>query len=264
MPQTDLVIEGEAAVITAGGSGIGERIATRLTAAGVDVVINDVDEGALAEAADDLAGSPGRVETVVGDASETAVADALVDAAREAFGSLDIVVNNVGIAGPTEPCEEITKAEFLRTLEVNVGSTFAVSKAAIPHLKAQEYGRIVNLSSVSGKRPLRDRTPYTTSKMGVIGFTRTLATELAEHGITVNAICPGSVEGPRLDDVIENQARSQGRPAEEVEREFRDASPQNEFVSAGDVAETALFLCSRGADRITGQDLNVSAGKVMY
>ena len=264
MPQTDLRIDGESAIVTAGGSGIGERIATRLTAAGVDVVLNDVDETALAGAASDLDANPGRVETVGGDASEPTVADALVETACETFGSPEIVVNNVGIAGPTEPCEAITQEEFMHTLAVNVGSAFAVSKAAIPHLKDQAYGRIVNLSSVSGKRPLRDRTPYTTSKMGVIGFTRTLATELAEHGITVNAICPGSVQGPRLDDVIEKQARSQDRPVEDVEREFRRASPQNEFVDASDIAEMVMFLCSQSADRITGQDVNVSAGKVMY
>jgi NAD(P)-dependent dehydrogenase (short-subunit alcohol dehydrogenase family) len=100
--------------------------------------------------------------------------------------------------------------------------------------------------------------------MGVIGFTRTLAVELADDDVTVNAICPGSVAGPRLDAVIEGQAESQERSFESVEREFREVSPMNEFVEAGDVADAVLFLCSERARRMTGQDLNVTAGIVMY
>jgi NAD(P)-dependent dehydrogenase (short-subunit alcohol dehydrogenase family) len=117
---------------------------------------------------------------------------------------------------------------------------------------------------MSGKRPLRDRTPYTTSKMGVIGFTRTLALELADDGVTVNAVCPGSVAGPRLEAVIREQAASQGRPREEVEREFREISPMNVFVEADDVADAVVFLCSERAARMTGQDVNVTAGVTMY
>jgi 2-hydroxycyclohexanecarboxyl-CoA dehydrogenase len=100
--------------------------------------------------------------------------------------------------------------------------------------------------------------------MGVIGFTRTLAFELADHDVNVNAICPGSVEGPRLDAVIEGQADSQGRPVAEVEAEFRSASPMDEFVTADDIADAVLVLCSERTSHVTGQDLNVSAGIVMY
>lgn len=264
MPQTTVSVEGESAILTGGGSGIGRQIAAELTDAGVDVVINDIDEQALATTKDALASNPGRVQTVAGDTSNENVAATLVETALEAFGSLEIVVNNVGIAGPTKPCEDIEKEEFLQTLNVNIGSAFVVSKHSIPHLKDGEYGRIVNISSISGKRPLRDRTPYTTSKMGIIGFTRTLATELASYDINVNAICPGSVKGPRLNDVIRKQAENQDRPIKEVEKEFREVSPKNEFVNASNIADAVLFLCSTSADKITGQDINVSAGVVMY
>lgn len=97
---------------------------------------------------------------------------------------------------------------------------------------------------MNGKRPLRNRTPYTTSKMGVIEFTRTLVAELADNDMTVNAVCLGSVVGPRLRNVIEKQAESQERPYEEVEREFREVAPMDDFVKAGDVADAVLFLCS--------------------
>lgn len=263
MPRADLTIAGDSAAITAGGSGIGRQIASHLAEAGVDVAINDVDPEALAEAKEALADAEGSVVTVEGDASDPEDVESFVDAAVSAFGGLDLVVNNVGIAGPTKPCEEITSEEFMGTLEVNLGGLFNTTRAAIPHLK-EGGGRVVNISSMSGKRPLRDRTPYTTSKMGVIGFTRTLAVELAEEDVTVNAICPGSVEGPRLRRVIEGQAESQGRSYEDVEQEFKSVSPMNEFVQAEDVADAVLFLCSERADHVTGQDVNVTAGITMY
>lgn len=264
MPRADLTLPGETAIITGAGAGIGREIANRLTTAGVDVVINDIDETVLEEACDALDENDGGCLSLAGDASDPETARRLVEMAVEDFGSLDVVVNNVGIAGPTKPCEEISVDEFIDTLEVNLGSMFATSSAAIPHLRAGQEGRIVNLSSMSGKRPLEFRTPYTTSKMGVIGFTRTLATELASEEVTVNAICPGSVQGERLVSVIEGQAKSQGRPYDEVEREFREVSPMNQFVRPTDVADTVLFLCSEQAGRMTGQDINVTAGITMY
>jgi NAD(P)-dependent dehydrogenase (short-subunit alcohol dehydrogenase family) len=265
MSATDLSLVGESAVVTGAGRGIGRRIAEALLDAGVDVAINDIDADALAEAADALDGTDGDLLTHEADASDPDAAAAFVEAAADAFGGLDIVVNNVGIAGPTKPCEEITHEEFMSTLSVNLGSLFNTTSAAIPHLKrGGGGGRVVNVSSMSGKRPLEDRTPYTTSKMGVIGFTRTLAVELADHDVNVNAVCPGSVAGPRLDAVIEAQAASQDRPVAEVEAEFRSASPMDEFVTAGDVADAVLVLCSERTRRVTGQDLNVTAGIVMY
>lgn len=264
MPQTSLILPGEAAVVTGAGAGIGREIATRLTEAGVDVAINDVDESALAETAAALETNDGDLRTLAADGSDPDAARALVETAVDEFGGLQIVVNNIGIAGPTKPCEDISTDEFVETLEINLGAMFSTARAAIPHLRESESGRIVNLSSMSGKRPLRDRTPYTTAKMGVIGFTRTLATELASDDVTVNAVCPGSVEGERLEAVIEGQARSQNRPVEEVEREFKQVSPMAQFVQAGDVADTVLFLCSEQAERMTGQDLNVTAGIVMH
>lgn len=264
MPQAELRVPGEVAVITGAGAGIGREIVDHLTAIGIDVALNDLDEEALAEIRDAMAGNDGDLVALHGDASAPEEAERLVETAVDEFGTVDILVNNIGIAGPTKACEDLTHEEFVGTLEVNLGAMFATSKAAIPYLREGEGGRVVNLSSMSGKRPLRDRTPYTTSKMGVIGFTRTLATELADDDVTVNAICPGSVEGERLDAVIEGQAESQGRPLSDVETEFREVSPMKEFVAASDVADTVLFLCSEKADRMTGQDLNVTAGIVMY
>mgnify|MGYP000185734820 CR=1 FL=1 len=264
MSKTDLAIPGERAVVTAAGSGIGREIARQLLQSGVDVVINDIDKAAVESALDDFSELDGTVRAVQGNARNSDDMEALIESAVDQFGGLDILVNNVGIAGPTKACEDITTEEFMTTLETNLGGHFNATRAAIPHLKRGSDGRIVNISSMSGKRPLANRTPYTTAKMGVIGFTRTLAVELASAGITVNAVCPGSVSGPRLEHVIEGQAESESRPYEEVEEEFRSVSPMNAFVEPSDVAQTVLYLCSTGANKVTGQDINVTAGVCMY
>lgn len=263
MPESDLSLVGESAVVTGAGRGIGRQIAATLAEAGVSVAISDIDSDALIEAERALADRDGEIVTYQADASDPAETEAFVSAAAEAFDGIDLCINNVGIAGPTKPCEDITHDEFMSTLSVNLGGLFNTTSTAIPYLK-RGGGRVVNIASMSGKRPLEDRTPYTTSKMGVIGFTRTLAVELADHDVNVNAICPGSVEGPRLDAVIEGQASSQNRSVEDVEAEFRSASPMDEFVTAQDVADAVLVLCSERTQRITGQELNVSAGIVMY
>jgi NAD(P)-dependent dehydrogenase (short-subunit alcohol dehydrogenase family) len=264
MPKAEFAIPGESAVITASGSGIGLQIAKSLAATGVDVCINDIDDSALEKATRELEDAPGRVVPVVGDASQPEDMERLVETAVDSFGGVDILVNNVGIAGPTKPTEEISSEEFLRTLEVNLGGHFNTVRAAIPHLRESDAGRVVCISSMSGKRPLKDRTPYTTSKMGVIGFVRTLAVELAADDITVNAICPGSVEGPRIERVIKNQAENQERSYEDVEQEFKAASPMEELIQSTDIADTVLYLCSEQASHVTGQDLNVTAGACMY
>jgi len=264
MPRADLTIPGDRAAVSAAGSGIGREIARQLVSAGVDVAINDIDADALEETKKELDDTPGEIVTKQGDASDPDAMAEFIETAAAAFGGLDILVNNVGIAGPTKPCEEVTYEEFMRTLRINNGGQFAATKAAIPHLKESDAGRVVNLSSISGKRPLEHRTPYTTAKMGVIGFTRTLAVELAPHDVTVNAICPGSVEGDRIESVIENQAQSRDIPYEEAKQEMTEASPMNTFVKQEDIADTVLYLCSTRAERITGQDLNVTAGIVMY
>ena len=131
-------------------------------------------------------------------------------------------------------------------------------------MKRESYGRIVNIASVTGKRPLTQRTPYAASKMGLIGFTRTLAAEVGNQDINVNAICPGSVDGPRIQQVFEQKAEATGRSYEAVRSAAEGQSPRQELVNRKDVANVVAFLCSSDADQMTGQDINVSAGKVMY
>jgi len=252
------------AIVTGGGSGIGQAIAVELATQGHDIVIADIDEAAM-EKTQDLVESKGQtaraIHTELG--NEDSV-ESTVETVIEEFGSIEILVNNAGIAGPTTPCEEVSTDEWDLTVDVNLTGPFTMCRSILPQMKDAGYGRIVNIASVTGKRPLVNRTPYAATKMGLIGFTRTLAAEVGEHDINVNAVCPGSVDGPRIKQVFEKQAEASGRTYEEVRSEVEAESPRNELVKRENVAELVSFLCSDRAGQITGQDINISAGKVMY
>ena len=264
MPRADLHIPGDHAAVTAGGAGIGRTIVSHLARAGVNVAVNDVDADALAATRDALADAPGRVLTVPGDAGDPDAMSAFVEETTRTFGGLDILVNNIGVPGPTAPAEAVSHDAFMETLRVDVGGPFAATRAAIPQLRDGDEGRVVTIASRTGKKPHPDRLPYATAKMALIGFTRTLAAELAPDGITVNAVCPGVVAGDRLDRVIAAHADEEDRPADEIAAEYRAESPMTELTQPEDVADAVLFLCSGRAARMTGQDLNVTAGRVMY
>ena len=166
--------------------------------------------------------------------------------------------------GPVKRVEDITVDEWEETMAVNLRGMFLCCKHAVPVMKRQGGGNIVNISSVTGKRPLTERVPYATSKMGVIGMTRTLAAELGRWKIRVNAVCPGAVIGPRLDRVMEGVMKFSGKTREEVIAARTEASPLRSFVDPKYIAAVVAFLCSEDAAMVTGQDINVSAGAVMY
>ena len=252
------MVSDSTAIVTGGGRGIGQAICTRLAQDGADVVIADLDADEMEETKRLVEAEGQRALAVETDVRAT------VDRALDEFGSIDILVNNAGIAGPTSPCEEIEQTEWDATMDVNLRGPFFMCRAVLPEMKDSGFGRIVNISSVTGKKPLLNRTPYAATKMGLIGFTRTLALEVGEYDINVNAICPGSVDGPRIRGVFEQQAEATDRTYDDVRAEVEAQSPRNELVQREDIANVAAYLCSEEAARITGQDINVSAGKVMY
>lgn len=264
MPSADLVIEGDRALVTAAGRGIGREIARQLAESGVDVALNDVDADAATAAADAVTTADGRVVALPADVSDRVAASELVDTTVEALGGLDILVNCVGVAGPRAPAEEISPEAFMETLAVNLGGVFNPTRFAIEHLLESDAGRIVSLSSKSAKLPRTHRLPYATAKMGLVGFTRALALELAPRGVTVNAVVPGTVAGDRLDRVMAMRAANLGIPVDEVRRRFRESSPLGVFTRPEDVAGAVLYLCSSRADRVVGQALNVTAGRLMH
>ncbi|WP_430503961.1 SDR family NAD(P)-dependent oxidoreductase [Haloparvum sp. PAK95] len=252
------------AFVTGGSQGIGREIARTLAREGANVAVaarSDAIHDVAAEI-DDRGGDALAVRTDVTD--EESVRSA-IESTVEAFGGLDVLVNNAGIAGPTAPVEDVTVAEWEETMDVNVTGMFRTTKHAAEHLRESDAGRVVNISSISGKRPLENRTPYTASKMAVIGFTRTLAFELGDDGVTVNAVCPGATKGPRIEAVIEEQAAELGVSYEEAKRRvFTDDAALGELVEPDDVADMVAYLASDAADHITAQDVNVTAGSVWY
>jgi NAD(P)-dependent dehydrogenase (short-subunit alcohol dehydrogenase family) len=175
------------------------------------------------------------------------------------FGGLDVLVNNAGIAGPTAKCEDIEPDDWERTLAVNITGQFNCARLAIPHLRRSRNASIVNLSSAAGRLGFPLRTPYAASKWAVIGFTKSLSIELGGDGIRVNAICPGSVAGPRIDAVFASKAAARGVDPSVVREEALSKTSLHRLVTADDIANTIVFLCSRAGVNISGQAIAVDA-----
>ncbi len=258
-------IKGKIAWITSSASGIGRETARLFAREGARLMLCDIDAGALEETRRELQEAGAQVAALPFDARRTADIDAVFEKLLEAYGGIDILVNNTGIAGPTKPLVDMTAEEWDETLEVNLRSHFYTIKLAAPTMCRQGSGKIVNLSSQSGKLALPNRSPYDASKMGVIGLTRCAAAELGPHGITVNTICPGPVQGARIDAVYKAYAEAQGVTLQQAEEYFVSPTMLGRAVPPGDVAQMALFLSDdERSHSITGQDFNVNCGAITY
>ncbi|HET7901604.1 MAG TPA: SDR family oxidoreductase [Candidatus Nanopelagicales bacterium] len=236
-------------MVTAGASGIGAAIASRFAAEGALVSVLDADPEAVAAVTG--------MHAVVGDCSSPSVVDAWFDDRLAAWGGLDVLVNNAGIAGPTAYVEEMSFADWRETLAVGLDSHFLTSRRAAAAMKGQGSGSIVAISSTAGLYGYGMRSPYAAAKWAVIGLVKSLAIELGPHGVRVNAICPGSVDGPRMRGVIEREAEARGVEASLVEREYVQGQSIHRFVDASEIADLAWFLASPAAAMITGQAIAV-------
>ncbi len=246
-------IAGKRVFVSAAAAGIGRVIADRFLQAGARVHVCDVDVAALAQ----LPGSAARLSGTRADVADPAQMEAVFQATADELGGLDVLVNNAGISGPTANAECIATEDWQRTIEVNLNGAFYCARLAIPMLKASGGGSIVNIASTAGLHGYPLRTPYAASKWALIGLTKTLAMELGPSGIRVNAVCPGSVEGPRIDGVFAAKAAARGVNTEEIRAAFRQKSSLRTLIAADDIAETVLFLCSDNGARISGQALAV-------
>jgi NAD(P)-dependent dehydrogenase (short-subunit alcohol dehydrogenase family) len=198
------------------------------------------------------------------DVRDEAAVGRLAEAVIGRMGSVHTVVANAGVAGPTAPLHQISLADWRDCLATDLDGVFLTFRAFVPAMIEAGEGALIAISSMTGKRPLSGRTPYAAAKMGVIGLVRTLAVELGRHRIRVNAVCPGAVAGPRIQDVVRKQAAARGITEDEALAAFTGASPLGRLVEADEVARACAFLASDGAASITGEDLNVTAGVVMY
>ncbi len=242
-------------LVTAGAAGIGREIVRALLEDGARVHICDVDTAAL-----DDARREHDVTTSVTDVAEVEQVERLFADVRTHLGGLDVLVNNAGIAGPTARVESIAAADWRRTIDVNITGQFYCTHFAVPLLRENRRGVIVNMSSVAGRFGYPFRTPYAASKWAVVGFTESLARELGSDGITVNAILPGPVEGPRIERVIRARAEQLAVSYEEMERRYLERASLRRMVSPKDIAAMVVFLCSEAGRNITGQALSVCGG----
>lgn len=236
-------------LITAGASGIGLAMARAFQETGADVWVADVDAEAIG-ALTDLRAS----HVDVSDESEVA---ALFDAVREIWGGLDVLCANAGIAGPTARLEDQPFDGWRECLDVTLGGAFLCAKHAAPMMKAARRGAMIFTSSTAGQYGFPNRAPYAAAKWGVNGLMKTVAMELGPFGIRANSICPGPVEGPRMDGVIAREAAAKGVTPEAIRAGYVAGMSMRSFVTAEDIAAMAVFLASPAARLVSGQIIAV-------
>ena len=240
-------------IVTAAGSGVGQAIAEGFLAAGACVHICDVAEASLKT----FQLKAPNLGITVADVADPLQVDNFFDQALAHLGGLDILVNNAGIAGPTGPIESISDNDWERTLDVNLNGQFYCLRRAVPLLKESGSGSIVNIASTAGLMGYPLRTPYAASKWAVVGLSKSLAAEVGVYGIRVNAICPGSIDGERMDRVITAEAQARGVNPEKIRQGYLKQSSLRTFIKAADIANLTLFICSKAGAKISGQALSV-------
>ncbi len=235
------MLEGKRIVVTGAGRGIGAAIAATARSYGAEVFGVDIDPDTAVDGQFDVT-------------DEAAVAE-LFEAAVDTMGGFDGLVNNVGIAGPTGRVEELDPAAFDHCVRVNVGSTFRCTAQAVPLIS--DGGSIINIVSTAGIFGYPLRSPYAASKWAVVGLTKTWAMELGSRRIRVNAVCPGTVDGPRMDGVIEREAAATGATVEAIRAGYTSQVSMHTFVTGGDIGEACAWLLSPSARYVSGQVLSV-------
>jgi NAD(P)-dependent dehydrogenase (short-subunit alcohol dehydrogenase family) len=246
-------LKGARVLVTAGASGIGLATARAFAQEGARVHVCDIDRTAL----EALGTTDANLERSVCDVSDRAAVARLFQEVTGSFGGLDALVNNAGIAGPTGRCEDLDPEAWDQTLATNITGQFNCARLAIPHLRLSRNASIANLSSAAGRFGFALRTPYSASKWAVIGFTKSLSIELGGDGVRVNAICPGSVSGPRIDSVIAHKAAARGVAPEVIRNELVNKASLKRLISAEDVAHAIVFLASPLAANISGHALPI-------
>lgn len=253
-------LDRKVAIVTGGGGGIGRAIALRYVREGAAVVVAGPTEEKIRAVEKEIRDEAGRALAVLADVADEASVERMVSAALDEFGQIDILVNNAGVAGPTALIPDVSREQWDHTLAVNLTGAFLCAKHALPHMIPRKTGRIINITSIAGLQAYAFRSPYCASKWGMIGLTQTLAEECGRYDITVNAIAPGPVKGPRIERVIRHRAEEMKLSFEETERQYVEPTALKRMVDEADIAAMALFLASDEGGNITGETLNISAG----
>jgi 2-dehydro-3-deoxy-L-rhamnonate dehydrogenase (NAD+) len=240
----------QTALVTGAGAGIGQVIATRLAAAGARVAVADINEASAQAVATRIGGGAFAVAVDITDAEQVEAAIAKVIAAT---GSFEILVNNAGIAGRAAPIWEQTDADWHRVMNLNINAPFYLCRAVLPHMRAHNYGRIVNIASIAGKEGNPNMVAYSASKAAIIGLTKSIAKEVATEGICINAVAPAVIRTRLLDQLTPAQVDYM------VQR-----IPMKRTGQPEEVAAVVHFLASRDCSFVTGQCYDVSGGRATY
>ena len=249
----DMDIRGLRVLVTAGAGGIGLEVARAFTREGAKVFVCDVDTVALAA----LTTADPAIRGVICDVADRAAVARMFAEATTWLGGLDVLVNNAGIAGPTAKVEDVTPEDWDRCIEICLTSQFTCARLAVPFLKQSRNASIINLSSAAGKHGFALRSPYAAAKWGVIGFTKSLAIELGEFGIRVNAILPGLVAGDRIRRVFEAKAQKYGQSFTEVETSAFASTSIKQYILPQQLADQMVFIASPRGRTISGQAISV-------
>lgn len=249
---TSKPLNGRRAVVTGAGSGIGEAIALAYAQAGAQLLLADIDAARADSVARRCRALGAQAETVIGDVGDESTAHRIIDRCVQAFGGIDILVNNAGMLTQSR-CADMSTAMWDEMLRVDLRSVFLCARRAVPHMQAQRWGRIINIASQLGIKGGVELSHYAAAKAGVIGFTKSLALEVAPDNVLVNAIAPGPIATPLVDGISADWKRA------------KEASlPLGRFGRADEVAPTAVLLASDpGGNLYVGQTLGPNSGDVM-
>ena len=253
-------LNGKVSIVTGAASGIGFAIAHALAKEGANIIIADIDEKGGKKAFKTILKIGRDALFVKTDVSNRVDCKKLIDKTVRSFGRIDILVNNAGLQH-VAPITDFQEDKWDLLINVMLTGTFLCTKYALPHMIKQKSGRIINISSVNGLIGMKFKSAYVSAKHGVIGFTKTLALEMAEHNITANAICPTFVRTPLVDKQIDDQAMAHGILREEViEKVILAEAPMKRLLEPEEIADLAVYLASDSARSITGSAITIDEG----
>jgi len=249
-------------IVTGPAKGMGQAISETLAREGADLVLAGRDTAAIDEVAANIRAMGRKAEVVKTDVTDAKQVEAMVRRAVQLFdGRIDILVNVAGVTGPIEtPVWEIEPEDFEMVLRANVFGTFLPIKYTLPHMIKRKSGKIVNIGGTSGLRGYRYRAAYSASKWAVRGITRTVALDVGDYNVNVNAVCPGIVQTPRMDKLCEEKAKKRGWTMEQVYQEYVDDMALKRVTEPQDVANAVLFLASEESRQLTGHEVVVDGG----
>jgi 3-oxoacyl-[acyl-carrier protein] reductase len=254
-----MTIRRQTAIVSGSAQGIGLAIAMRLSQDGAAIGVADINQSAADQAVGAIVSAGGRALAVAMDAGDNASVATAVQRVAELLGPPTILINNAGIY-PRGPIMQLDIDQWQSTLAVNLSGAFFAARAVFPYMVAAKWGRIVNMSSMMAAIAFGDDAAYCSSKAGLLGLTRSLAAEFGPHNICVNAICPGNIVTPMMDEVAASVERRDGLEQGSFLKNRAQVIPLRRLGLPEDIAKMTSFLCSADADYVTGQALHVNGG----